>query len=102
MIGRVTTISIQPGKMDDVVALEEAKVGERSIMKQVPGLCSYTAMVDFEKNLLVVVSLWESQGVMEAALVSDAYRQVMAPLVPLLGGAPISVGYDVAAIWPSA
>jgi heme-degrading monooxygenase HmoA len=65
MHARVTTLTVDPGRIDDVVrGLEEEDIPS---WKEIDGFKGFTLLADRSSGKLVGTSYWESQQKMEAS-----------------------------------
>ena len=92
MIARVSTFKVQAGKLDDVVRLAQDAVV--AMKEQAKGYGGYLAMVDREASKYVGIQLWETKEDADAFIAGDLYRQLAAPLMPLLAAAPLLDVYE--------
>lgn len=89
----IVTLSIQPGKVEEVVGLYRDMVG--AVLKQQQGFKTVYLLRGSEPNKLVVVGLWETKANSEAWVNSGDYQELMGKAVGLLAGPPAAEGCEV-------
>jgi quinol monooxygenase YgiN len=93
MMARVSTFQVKPGEIDNVVHLAQDAVA--AMKGQAKGYGGYLTMVNREASKYVGIQLWETTEDANTFAASALYRQLMAPLVPLLAGAPVTEIFEV-------
>lgn len=89
----MVTLSIQPGKVEEVVGFfrDEAT----AVFKKQPGFKSAYLLRGSDPNKLVAVGLWETKANAEAYDNSGDSQELNAKAVGLMAGPPVVEGYEV-------
>ena len=93
MYARVSTAEVQPGKMDEVIAV--SRDAGLPAARQQPGFKGALWLTDHDANKLMAVSLWETKEDMEADERSDYYREQIGRLGGMLAGDVVREAYEV-------
>ena len=93
MYARVSTAEVQPGKMDEVIAV--SRDAGLPAARQQPGFKGALWLTDRDANKLMAVSLWEIREDMETGEQSGYYREQIGRLGGLLAGDVVREAYEV-------
>jgi len=93
MYARVSTAEVQPGRMDEVVAISRDSVLPAARQQQ--GFEGGLWLTDPDANKVVVVTLWGSREDMESGETSGYYREQIGKLGGLLAGDVVREAYEV-------
>ena len=93
MYARVSTAEVQPGKMDEVIAV--SRDAGLPAARQQPGFKGALWLTDRDANKLMAVSLWETREDMETGEQSGYYRERIGRLGGLLAGDVVREAYEV-------
>jgi len=93
VIARVTTLSVQQGKLDDVVRFAKNAL---QVIKREEQFRGYYGLADRQANKYVVILLWETEADLEVFLQSPFHRENSATLLALLAEPPNVETYEVA------
>ena len=93
MYARVSTAEVQPGKMDEVIAV--SRDAGLPAARQQPGFKGALWLTDRDANKLMAVSLWETREDMETGEQSGYYREQIGRLGGLLAGDVVREAYEV-------
>jgi len=91
---RVTTIQLQPGKVDEAVRICQESVVPAA--KQQAGFQSTTLLIDRAANKGIAITYWASEADLMASEASGYYNEQVAKFGPLLAAAPVREAYEVA------
>ena len=95
MYARVTTIQVQPGKMDEVTSIWRDLV-ERGAKPQ-KGFKGGWLLLDPNTSKGISISLWEAEADLTAFETGDVYKQQLAKVVGFLAARPVAESYEVSA-----
>ena len=92
MFARVTTLQLQPGRMDEFLHFFQASIAPVAAAQ--PGFGGITLMTDPRLGKVVAFGLWDSEADL---LASDRsyYRAKLAEVSGLLAGPPLRESYEV-------
>ncbi len=93
MYARVTTVQVQPGKIDDGIQIFRDAVLPAA--QQQPGFKGVLQLVDRSNNKSIGITLWETEDDMKAGEASGYYQQQIAKVAPLLTAQPVRETYEV-------
>lgn len=93
MYARVTTVQVQPGKIDDGIQIFRDAVLPAA--QQQPGFKGVLQLVDRSNNKSIGITLWETEDDMKAGEASGYYQQQIAKVAPLLAEQPVRETYEV-------
>ena len=93
MYAQVTRAQLQPGKVDEALAILRDSVGPAA--RKQKGYRNGYLLVDREMNRGIVISFWEAQTDVTALATSGFYQEQVGKLVPLLAGPPEREVYEV-------
>jgi heme-degrading monooxygenase HmoA len=93
MHARVSTAEVQPGRMDEVVAISRDSVLPAA--RQQRGFGGGLWLTDPDANKVVVATLWGSREDMESGEQSGYYREQIGKLSDLLAGDVVREAYEV-------
>lgn len=92
MYARVITFQYQPGKMDEGLdILRESVVPE---LRQQAGFAGATNLVDRSSNKVVGITLWQSEGDLQASGMGKLQAR-FAKIISYLAAAPLVENYEV-------
>ena len=83
MHASVTTVQIQPGKMDEATRFIQGTLAET---RHIQGLKGGYMFTDREMGTAVLIALWETEAAREA--VSGRYQEILGGFAALLAGQP--------------
>lgn len=86
MFSQVLKVNIQPGKMDEAIAIFKGSVAPA--IHGWSGLQSGRMLVDRAGNKIMAVSFWDSEADEASLQSSDAYKEQVAKLAALFAGPP--------------
>ncbi len=90
----IVTLSIQPGKIEEVLGLYRDVGG--ALLKQQPGFKAINLLRGSDPDKLVAVVLWETKANIEAWENSGDYREYRGKMADVLAGPNAIEGYEVA------
>ena len=93
MYARVSTVEVQPGRMDEVIDISRDSVLPAAQQQQ--GFRGGLWLTDRDANKIMIVSLWESREDMEAGEASGYYREQIGKFGGMLAGDVIREAYEV-------
>ena len=93
MYARVSTAAVQPGKMDEVIAV--SRESGLPAAQQQRGFKGALWLTDRDANKLMAVSLRETKEDMEAGEQSGYYREQIGRLGGLIAGEVVREAYEV-------
>ena len=93
MYARVTSVMVQPGKMDESVQTIQDSVVP--VMKQQKGFKGYLLLTDSNTNKATAVTLWETEADMVTGENSGFYREQIAKIAKLIAGPPTTEHFAV-------
>ncbi len=94
MYSQVLRVNIQPGKMDEVIAIFKDQVAPA--IHGWMGLQSGRLLVDRAGNTIMAVSFWDSEADEASLQSSGPYQEQVAKLAALFAGPPEVEVYDEA------
>ncbi len=92
---RVTTIQLQPGKVDEAVRIYQESVIPAA--KQQAGFQSTTLLIDRATNKGMAITYWASEADLLASEASGYYQEQVAKFAPLFVTQPVREVYEVGA-----
>jgi quinol monooxygenase YgiN len=93
MYVRVTTIEVQPGKLDELVAIFRDVIAPR--VKELPGCLEFLFLTDPSSGKAMSVSVWQSEAAWAPSEKSGIFQEQAAKLTGIVAGAPIREGYTL-------
>ncbi len=93
MYARVSTVEVQPGKMDEAVSVSRDSVLPAAQQQQ--GFKGGFWMTDLDGNKFMAVTLWESKEDMEASEAGGYYREQIGKYEGLFAGEVVREAYEV-------
>ena len=96
MHARVVTNQIQPGKMDEWLAMIRESIVPS--LKEQAGFQGFVALIDREHDKSIGYSMWNSAADLAASETSGNYQQQIAELGAVLGGPPVREVYEVTVV----
>jgi heme-degrading monooxygenase HmoA len=93
MRARVVYMLIQPGKMDDVIAIHRDHVIPN--LKQHPGFRGTRLLSDDSTGKCLIVTLWDSEAEMQASETSGWFREQLARFSSTFAAPPTREHYDL-------
>jgi heme-degrading monooxygenase HmoA len=94
MYARITTIQVQPGKMDDSIQIFRDSVLPAA--RQQPGFKGLWELVDRSNNKAIAITLWETEADLKAGETSGYFQEQVAKGASVLVGSPVREIYEVA------
>ena len=95
MFAQVVKFNIQPGKVDEVLAVFKESV--IPAVQQQKGFKNAYMLMDRSANKGLGLSLWETEADLEAMATSGFYQEQVAKLAPFFSGPPEREVYEVGA-----
>jgi len=92
MFARVTTIQLQPGRMDEFLHFFQDSIAPAAAAQ--PGFGGITLMTDLQLGKIVAFGLWDSEADLLASE-SAYYQAKLAEVRGLLAGPPQREAYEV-------
>lgn len=92
MHARMTTIRTQPGRLAE--AMDIARDSIASHAKEQQGFKSLLALVDSEDEEIIFISLWETEGDLEAGEDSGYYEEQLGRLSSVLAGQAVRETFE--------
>ena len=93
MQAAVNYVQVQPGKMNEVVAIIRDSVAP--VVRQQRGNRGAILLTDANTNKAIVVALWETDADAAAMMYSGVYQEESAKLASVFVGPPIREVYEV-------
>jgi len=93
MYARVTTVEVQPGRMEEAIAVSRDSVLPAAQQQQ--GFKGGLWMSDPDTNKLMAVSLWETREDMEASETGGYYREQIGKYAGMFAGDAVREAYEV-------
>ena len=93
MYVRVTTVQIQPGKVDEAIRLYQESVVPAA--QQQPGYRSTMLVTDRASGKGMAITVWATEAEMLASEASGYYSEQTAKFAPLLTAAPVREVYEL-------
>jgi quinol monooxygenase YgiN len=90
---RVTSVQIQPGKVDDAIHLYDESIAPAA--KQQGGFRSTMLFTDRTSGKGMAITLWDSEADLTASEASGYYQEQLAKIAPLLTAPPQREVYEV-------
>ena len=94
MYAAVTTAQVQPDRIDEALRTYAERVIPRS--GEIPGLHSLRVLVDRGTHTLMVVALYDTEASASGVGTSEAWRQSVAVMTPLMVSQPTRQVFEVA------
>ena len=95
MYSQVVRANIQPGRMDEGIALFRDSV--IPAVRERSGLQSLRLLVDREGNKIIGISVWDSEADVAGLMSSGFYQEQVAKFAAVFAGPPEREVYEVAA-----
>jgi heme-degrading monooxygenase HmoA len=92
VFAQVTTLQLQPGKLDEFIRIFQDTLAPAAAAQQ--GFCGSTLLSDPSIGKVITVSLWETEAAMLAGDLNSTEGQ-FASVCALLGGPPLREVYEV-------
>ncbi len=96
MQARVVTNQIQPGKMDQWLAIIRESIVPA--LKEQDGFQGFVALIDREHDQSIGYSMWTSVAALAASETSGNYQQQIAKLGSVLAASPVREVYEVTVV----
>ena len=93
MHAAVNYVEVQPGKMNEAVAIFRDSVAP--VVRQQQGNRGAILLTDPNTNKAIVVGLWETEADAVAMVSSGAYQEQTAKLASVFAGPPVREVYEV-------
>ena len=93
MYARVTTVQIQPGKIDDAIRIYQDSVVPA--VKQQAGFRSTMLITDRASGKGMAITDWATEADLQANEASGYYQEQLAKFAPILAAAPVREVYEV-------
>lgn len=90
---RVTTVQIQPGKVDEAIRIYRDSVVPAA--KQQRGYRSTMLLTDRASGKGIAITAWETAADLQASEASGYYQEQTAKFAPLLTAAPIREVFEL-------
>ena len=84
MYAQVSSITLQPGKVDEWIAITRDAILPAA--QERPGFVNAFVLVDREKNTGIGISLWETEADVDAVASSGFYQERVAKMADCLVG----------------
>ena len=95
MYARVTTIQVQPGKMDEVTSIWRDLTARGA--KPQKGFKGGWLLLDTTTSKGISISLWETESDLTAFEAGDVYKQQLAKVAGFLAERPVAERSEVSA-----
>lgn len=92
MHASVSTLQIQPGKMDQAIEILQEFVPE---VRQIQGVRGSQLLIDRQTNEATTVTLYETEADIQATETSGKYQELVDRLTGVLAGRPTRKIYEV-------
>jgi quinol monooxygenase YgiN len=96
MQARVVSNQIQPGKMDEWLALIQDSIVPS--LKEQDGFRGFVVLVDREHDTSIGYSMWDNAADLTASETGGNYQQQIAKLGGVLAGPPVREVYEVTVV----
>jgi len=96
MQAAVNYVQVQPGKMNEAVAIIRDSVAP--VVRQQRGNRGAFLLTDPNTNKAIVVALWETEADAAAMMSSGVYQEESAKLASLFVGPPVREVYEVSVL----
>jgi heme-degrading monooxygenase HmoA len=93
MYARVTTVQIQPGKMEETIRIYRDSVVPAA--KQQQGYKGVLMLADPNTGKGVSITLWETEAEMRAGEASSFYQEQLAKFASVFAAPPTRENYEV-------
>jgi heme-degrading monooxygenase HmoA len=93
MYARMTTIRVRDGKFDEAIGI--AKDSIAPLAKEQPGFMNLLALTDSDDGEVVLISLWETEGDLQAGEDNGYYEDQIGKLSTILDGRAMRENYTV-------
>ncbi|MGO8949321.1 MAG: antibiotic biosynthesis monooxygenase family protein [Ktedonobacterales bacterium] len=93
MYARVTTVQIQPGKIDEAIRIYEDSVVPAA--KQQAGFRNTMLITDRASGKGMAITVWATEADSQASEASGYYQEQLAKFAPILTAAPVREVYEV-------
>ena len=93
MYTRVTTVQIQPGKIDEAIRIYQDSVVPA--VKQQAGFQSTMLITDRASGKGMAITNWATEADLQANEASGYYQEQLAKFAPILTAAPVREAYEV-------
>jgi hypothetical protein len=94
MLARVTTLEVQPGKMDEAQRILRESI--LPALRQQPGSAGIISLEQPESSRAMVIAFWESQEALDAADAQGFWQSQVAQTIFLMASVPTREVYQVA------
>ena len=95
MHARVTTVPVEPGRMEDAVRILRNSVAP--VMKQQTGFKGWFLLTESKQNKITSITLWETATDLMASQMNGEYQVQIAKLSDFVAGPPATEQYEVSA-----
>ena len=93
MYARMLNLEVQPGKLEEVLAVIRSDVGP--VLTRQRGFKDWLLLTDANRNKLVSITLWETMADLTEGEMSEAYQMEAAKVIQLLNKPPLVEEYEV-------
>ena len=93
MYARVTTVPVEPGKLDEVASIIQTSV--TAVMETQAGYSGALLLANPDKNIVTSITLWDTMAALTESQFSAAYQDQIAQLSNLVAGPPATETYEV-------
>jgi hypothetical protein len=93
MLARVTTLEVQPGKLDEAQRILRETV--LPALRQQPGSAGIVSLTQPETSRAMVIAFWESQEALDAADEKGFWQSQVAQTIFLIASVPTREVYQV-------
>lgn len=93
MHARVTTVQLQPGRVDEAIRIYQESVVP--VAKQQRGFRSTMLITDRASGKGMSITVWDSEADLQASEASGYYQEQLAKFGPLLTAAPVREVFEV-------
>ena len=96
MYARVVTNQIQPGRVDEWLALIRDSIVPS--LKEQEGFLGFVALVDREHDRTIGYSIWESEAALVVSESGGHYQAQIAKLSAVLASPPVREAYELTVV----
>ena len=93
LYARVTTVPVEPGKLDDTVSIIQESV--TPVMEKQAGYRGALLLANPDKNVVTSITLWETTADLTGSQFNAAYQDQISQLSELVAGPPMTETYEV-------
>ncbi len=93
MYARVTTVPIEPGKLDEAVSIIQKSV--TTVMEKQAGYKGALLLANPDKNVVTSITLWDTVAALTESQFNAAYQERISQLSDLVAGPPATETYEV-------